>query len=151
MNYQNRTSHGMLLDAVGNHPNRIIRNRASRIDQITSGWIRAVLLVLVSGLIGVAQAAPKNQPAGHAAPTPEGFTKFLVYMAEPTLAPGEPVQFTDPASVDLFQRVIMGRTPEEIEQDRAGAVQFFWDRFDLDFSQAQPDANDHQSIPGATL
>jgi hypothetical protein len=85
------------------------------------------------------------------AAAPEGFRAFLVYLAEPTLAPGEPSSFTDAANVDHFQHDIMGRTDAEVTQQRDLAVAYFNNRFGLDFSTATAAADGSLSIPGATF
>ena len=83
-------------------------------------------------------------------PTPQGFVKYLVYMAEMRLN-GEPLLLKRPADVDFFQRAIMRRSPAEIAQNKASAEAFFLQRFGLDFTKTAPDAMGVEHIPGAML
>lgn len=98
-----------------------------------------------------ANRSGRDAAPGHASPTPAGFTKYLVYMGESTVAPGEPGLFTDAASVAHFQQQIMGRTPVEVAAEKARAEDFFWQRFGLDFRSTDPDANAAEHIDGAML
>lgn len=113
-------------------------------------------LALSAGFTAGASAPGANRGGrdaapGHASPTPSGFTKYLVYLGESTVASGEPGSFTDPASVAHFQQEIMGRTPAEVEAEKARAEDFFWQRFGLDFRSTDPDANGAEHIDGAML
>ncbi|MDQ2987270.1 MAG: hypothetical protein M3R13_11245 [Armatimonadota bacterium] len=83
-------------------------------------------------------------------PTPQGFIKYLVYMAEMRLN-GEPLLLKGPADVDVFQRAIMGRSPAQIAQNKAAAEAFFLQRYGLDFTQTAPNAMGVESISGAML
>ncbi|HEY5572218.1 MAG TPA: hypothetical protein VIK64_04300 [Anaerolineales bacterium] len=69
-------------------------------------------------------------PANPGSPTPNGFDKFLVYMAAGVYDPDEP----NPLTPQVFQREIMGRSDEEIAQDRAAAIAFFNERFGLNLT-----------------
>jgi hypothetical protein len=69
-------------------------------------------------------------PANPGSPTPDGFDKFLVYMAAGVYDPDEP----NPLTPEVFQREIMGRSDEEIAQDRAAAIAFFNERFGLNLT-----------------
>jgi hypothetical protein len=69
--------------------------------------------------------------AGCAVPTPAGFTKFLVYMAE-----GNAGSITDPDFVLAFQRDIYGRDETAVAAYAREAMQFFLERFGLDFRSA---------------
>lgn len=117
----------------------------------SNGLAGSMMLVVVLAFASTAPAQSSGRAAGHVAPTPDGFTKFLVYMAEPMLTPGEPTSFHDPDNVNLFHRTIMGRSQAEMEQDRANAEQFFLVRFGLDFTAPQSDVTDEESSNGATL
>lgn len=64
------------------------------------------------------------------ASTPDGFDKYLVYMAAGVYDPADP-DFVPPSG-DFFQREIMGRTDEEIEEDKDNAIAFFAERFGID-------------------
>jgi hypothetical protein len=99
-------------------------------------------IALVAGAIGVAGATSSKGAVGAAGATnskvsvaaaPKGFKAFLVYLAEPTLAPGEHSSFTDAEHVTFFQQTIMGRTPDEVAEQEQLAKQYFHDRFGLDF------------------
>ena len=115
-----------------------------------SVWVLAALagLFAVSGSVAVASTSSRQVTTAAA---PAGFRAFLVYLAEPTLQPGEPSSFTDPAHVDFFQQVIMGRTPAGIAQQQALAIAYFNERFGVDFSAAQPGPDGTLTIPGATF
>lgn len=104
----------------------MLRARASR-----STAALALGIVMILGLVvGVANAlSPKVSTAA----APKGFTEFLVYLAEPTLSPGEPSSFTDSEHVNSFQQNVMGRTPEQVADQEQLAQQYFHDRFGLNF------------------
>lgn len=110
-------------------------------------WVLASILVLAA----VIPVKAGETGVGPGSPTPAGFTKYLVYLGESTVAPGEPGLFTDAAHVNHFQGVIMQRTPVEVAAEEAAAEQFFWQRFGLNFTATEPDANGVQAIPGATF
>ena len=71
-------------------------------------------------------------PANPGSPTPDGFDKFLVYMAAGVYDPGDPNYVAPDA--EFFQREIMGRSDEEIAQDRATSIAFFNQRFGLNLT-----------------
>lgn len=112
-------------------------------------------LVIFAGLILLAFtgsfAFASNSAKITTAAAPQGFHAFLVYLAEPTLAPGEPASFTDATHVDEFQHDIMGRTDAEVAQQRDMAIAYFDQRFGLDFSTATVAADGSLNIPGATF
>jgi hypothetical protein len=111
-------------------------------------------LVVLAGILLLAFSGAVAFGSGHkitTAAAPQGFRAFLVYVAEPTLAPGEPSSFTDAANVDHFQHDIMGRTAAEVTQQRDMAAAYFDERFGLDFSTATVAQDGSLSIPGATL
>ncbi len=89
----------------------------------------AATIAIVAGVLGVANASSSKVSVAAA---PKGFQAFLVYLAEPTLAPGEDSSFTDAEHVDFFQHTIMGRTPEEVGEQEQLAKDYFHDRFGLD-------------------
>ncbi len=64
------------------------------------------------------------------ATAPDGFDKYLVYMAAGVYNPSDP-DFVPPTG-DFFHREIMGRSDEEIEEERDKAIAFFADRFGID-------------------
>jgi hypothetical protein len=68
-----------------------------------------------------------------AAPGLGGFDHVLVYLAD-----GEPTPGWDSvAEAEHFQRDIMGRSTQEITDDRNAAVEFYDERFGLDFPEAE--------------
>ncbi|WP_437658499.1 hypothetical protein [Sorangium sp. So ce1182] len=69
--------------------------------------------------------------------TPDGYDGFLVFMANGS------VPLTDGFFLDgmIFQEQIMGRTPAEIEQNRADALAYFETRFDIADADARPDVS----------
>ncbi len=73
-------------------------------------------------------AAPRRRSA---TPTPEGFRKLLVYIAE---GPASAGSITDPDAVVAFQRRVMGRNRAELAAYVEQAKRFFRRRFGLDFS-----------------
>jgi hypothetical protein len=62
-------------------------------------------------------------------PDPAGFDQVLVYMMTGVYDPDDP-NFTPPDG-DFWHREIMGRSDEEIEQDRQEALAFFEQRFGI--------------------
>lgn len=86
------------------------------------------MLTLVLGLSLVATA--------HAAPAPEGYDQYLVYLMNGVVdadAPGLPPEG------EFFQREIMERTAEEAEAEFRRAEQFFLERFGVDFASVEAD------------
>lgn len=63
-------------------------------------------------------------------PTPNNFDHPLVYIADGVYDPDDP-DYEAPTGM-FFQKEIMGRTDEEIEQNRQGALAFFEQRFGID-------------------
>lgn len=62
-----------------------------------------------------------------------GFDKVLVYFAD-----GEPTPGWDSvAEAEHFQRDIMGRSTQEVIRDRNEAIEFYEDRFGLDFPRVK--------------
>ena len=90
----------------------------------------AAIVTIVASFVGVAGATSSKVSFATA---PTGFKAFLVYLAEPTLAPGEQSIFTDAEHVNFFQQTIMGRTADEVAEQEQLAEQYFHDRFGLDF------------------
>lgn len=79
-----------------------------------------------------AALAGRNPAAGACAvPTPVGFRKFLVYMAE-----GNAGSITDPAFVLAFQRDVFGRDEAAVAAYAQQAMEFFRAGFGLDFTGA---------------
>ena len=105
----------------------------------------------VSGAVLATPAAAlagRNPAAGACAvPTPAGFRKFLVYMAE-----GNAGSITDPDVVLAFQRDVYGRDEAAVRAYARQAMQFFLDRFGLDFTGATaPTAVGPWEIEGAVM
>jgi hypothetical protein len=70
--------------------------------------------------------------------TPDGYTKYLVFMANGTVpASGLPFQFGEDA-LQNFHRAIMGRSDAEIQQNGVAAGNFFLERFGLDAWTVNP-------------
>lgn len=91
----------------------------------------------LSGLTGIAilsvslvVAGVSQVGAGGAsgAPTPVGFDRYLVYMANGVFDPEEEPNFLPG---EIFQQEIMGRTPAEVAEQEALAREFFDGRFGL--------------------
>ncbi|WP_447972052.1 hypothetical protein [Nitrospira sp. Kam-Ns4a] len=80
------------------------------------------------------QAAQAGTAQGHRAPTPAGFDRYLVFMAEGVFDN----LFGDAA---FFHRQIMGRTTEQIAEQKAMAIAFFKERFGVDFSASDEASN----------
>jgi hypothetical protein len=68
------------------------------------------------------------------APTPEGFRKLLVYIAE---GPASAGSITDPDAVLAFQRDVMGRDRAAVAAYVEEAMRFYLRRFGLDFTGAE--------------
>ncbi|MGH2948017.1 MAG: hypothetical protein ACRDPC_17490 [Solirubrobacteraceae bacterium] len=84
-----------------------------------------------------------------AAPTPEGFRKLLVYIAE---GPASAGSITDPDAVLAFQRDVMGRDRAAVAAYVEEAKRFYLRRFGLDFTGADaPTPVGPWQIDGATL
>jgi hypothetical protein len=64
-------------------------------------------------------------------PTPEGFRKLLVYIAE---GPASAGSITDPDAVLAFQRAVMGRDRRAVAAYVEEAKRFYLRRFGLDFT-----------------
>ena len=82
------------------------------------------LLLIVAGT-----AAGAAGPIGTSA-TPDGYQKFLVYIANGVYDPNDP-NYTAPDGM-FFQKQIMHRTDAQIAQQQAMALAFFKQRFGLD-------------------
>jgi len=74
------------------------------------------------------------------APTPIGLKKYMVFLGDGTY------DFAAAASAgnDTFERLVMGRSTEEIARNKAEAVAYYRERFGLDFSNGD-------AIAGVTL
>jgi hypothetical protein len=125
-------------------------------EQEPSGLSRSALLggvgkLAVGGAVLATPAAALagRNPAGGrcAVPTPAGFRKLLVYMAE-----GNAGSITDPAFVLAFQREVYGRDEAAVAAYAREAMQFFRERFGLDFTGATaPTTVGPWQIEGAVL
>jgi hypothetical protein len=83
---------------------------------------------LLIALVVVASSSFALAAGRSGAPTPTGFDRYLVYMANGVFDPEE-----EPAILpgDIFQQEIMGRSEAEIAEQEALARQFFEQRFGL--------------------
>jgi hypothetical protein len=125
-------------------------------EQERAGLSRKALLggagkLAVGGAVlatpAAAFAARTPSAAACAVPTPAGFTKFLVYMAE-----GNAGSITDPEFVLAFQRDVYGRDEAAVAAYAREAMQFFLERFGLDFRSATaPTAVGPWEIKGAVM
>jgi hypothetical protein len=94
-----------------------------------------------------ASALAATSPSRSGVPTPEGFRKFLVYIAE-----GKAGGITDPEFVLAFQREVYGRDEAAVVAYSMDAKEFFLERFGLDFRGASaPTATGPWEIEGARL
>jgi hypothetical protein len=88
--------------------------------------LAALMAVLITSVV-----LPLNVNAqGGSGNTPAGFDAFLVYMANGIYDPND-ADYTVPDGA-YFHRDIMGRSDDEIEQNRADAIAFFKQRFGID-------------------
>lgn len=99
-------------------------NTSRMFARVRLSVIGALLLTLF--ISSMAVAAP---PQDVNTPTPDGFGKFLVYMAAGVYDPADP-NYAAPDGA-YFHKEIMGRSNAEIAQNRADAVAFFEQRFGL--------------------
>lgn len=96
-----------------------------------------------------APGALADRGRGCATPTPEGFRKLLVYIAE---GPASAGSITDPDAVLAFQRKVMGRDRAAVMAYVEEAKRFFLQRFGLDFTGVSaPTPVGPWEIDGATL
>jgi hypothetical protein len=93
-------------------------------------------------LLGLAFA--QEEPVG-VQPTPDGFDKYLVYMAAGVFDPE-----AEGPGPEIWHREIMQRSDEEIAENQAQAEAFFMERFGLDFSEVEA-VDGVKEIEGVTL
>ena len=92
-------------------------------------------------------AVASKSPGRSGVPTPAGFRKFLVYIAE-----GSAGSITDPEFVLAFQREVYGRDEAAVVAYSMQAKEFFFARFGLDFRGATaPTPTGPWEIDGARL
>jgi hypothetical protein len=102
---------------------------------------------LLSGLTGaailcasmlVASVSLVGAAGSSGAPTPVGFDRYLVYMANGVFDPN-----AEPATLpgEIFHQEIMGRTPAEMAAQEALAREFFEQRFGLVEQEGVVDVN----------
>lgn len=97
-----------------------------------SGTVAAETGDPVASSDNVGQVATYDGNRTLTAPGLGGFDHVLVYLAD-----GEPTPGWDTvAQAEHFQRDIMGRSTAEIMADRNASVEFYRDRFGLDFPEA---------------
>jgi hypothetical protein len=113
---------------------------------------RSLLGAGTASLGGVLLARPGSalaatSPGRSGVPTPEGFRKFLVYIAE-----GKAGGIIDPQFVLAFQREVYGRDEAAVVAYSMDAKEFFLTRFGLDFRSASAaTATGPWEIEGARL
>ncbi len=86
------------------------------------------MLTLVLGLSLVGTA--------HAAPAPEGYDQYLVYLMDGEVDADAPGLLPEG---EFFQREIMERSAEEAEAEYRRAEQFFLEQFGVDFASVEAD------------
>lgn len=110
----------------------------------------AASLLIGLALVGVgtsnAEAAGDRQSV---AAVPGGFDQYLVYMAQPRIV-DEPT-VVNYETFKEFQAEVYGRDDAAIADFRQEAIDFYAERFGLDFSGAAVQADGSQQIDGATL
>ena len=105
----------------------------------------AVFLLLISSM-SLAGASSENRSV---ASVPDGFDQYLVYLSEPSPGAFDPVSYEEFVE---FQAEIWERDEDAIAAFRAEAIEFFDERFGVDFSDAEIDERTGvQEIDGATL
>jgi len=108
----------------------------------------AAALACGAALVG-ARGATAADRAGCPTPTPEGFRKLLVYIAE---GPASAGSITDPDAVLAFQRDVMGRDLAAVTAYIEEAKAFYLRRFGLDFFGVDaPTPVGPWEIDGATM
>ncbi len=76
-------------------------------------------------------AVAQGRARGGGSPTPAGYNKYLVFMANGVLPEEEVLIFGD-AALELFHVGVMGRSEDEIAANGAEAAGFFGGRFGID-------------------
>ena len=112
--------------------------------------VLAASLLIGLALVGVgttnAQATGDRQSV---AAIPDGFDQYLVYMAQPR-AVDEPTA-VNYETFKEFQAEVYGRDDAAIAEFRDEAIDFYAERFGLNFSAAAVETDGSQQIDGATL
>ena len=100
-------------------------------------WIAAI----VGGQFAqpVLQAEANGGPKAGRMVIPDGYTGFIVAMANGVLPSNTDIVSTNLADFLDFQANALGRTPAEIAQHKADALQFFEDRFGVTAPENDPD------------
>jgi hypothetical protein len=96
---------------------------------LTASVSAMVLTVLV--VSGLLPNTALGQSHGPGSPTPDGYHKYMVFMANGVLPEDEVFIFGEDA-VDLFHKAVMGRSDDEIAAGGAQAAGLFWQRFGID-------------------
>lgn len=114
---------------------------------IASGLVAALMLALTAAIGGGgAEAAGERRSV---AAVPDGFRQQLTYMAQPSDEfPSVEVNYE---TFKAFQAEVWDRDDEDLAVFRQQAIDFFHERFGLDFNDAPVAADGTQSIDGATL
>jgi hypothetical protein len=102
-----------------------------------------------AALLGAPAVAAGEPRSGCATPTPQGFKRLLVYIAE---GPASAGSITDVDAVLAFQRDVMGRDRAAVAAYVEEAKAFYLRRFGLDFSGVEaPTPIGPWEIDGAVL
>lgn len=109
----------------------------------------AAAMVAALALIASGNDADANGRSRAVAAVPDGFQQYLTYMAQPR-------EVDEPTVVNYqtfkeFQAEVWGRDEADIQDFRQEAIDFYEQRFGLDFSDAQVQDDGSQSIDGAKL
>jgi hypothetical protein len=92
---------------------------------VVSAVAGAAVLATAIALAAITAASAAD---GFVHPTPAGFNRYLVYMANGVF---DPATTPDLLPGDIHQKEVMKRTPKEIAQQEALARQFYRQRFGL--------------------
>lgn len=125
------------------------RTAVSDVRRLIATVIAAALVVTLATFASAADRVDAANDPQSVAAVPDGFQQYMTYMAQPR-------QVDEPTVVNYenfkaFQAEVWGRDEADLAAFRAEAIEFFNDRFGLDFSDAAIAADGTQSIPGATL
>ncbi|MFU8840113.1 MAG: hypothetical protein ACNA8R_05265 [Nitriliruptoraceae bacterium] len=117
-------------------------------------WIAtmlAVALLAAAVLVTGGASADARGPSRSVAAVPDGFQQQLTYMAQPRDVENPTV--VNYATFEEFQAEVWGRDADDIAAFRAEAIEFYYERFGLDFSDAVIDEYGVQTItdPGTKM
>lgn len=113
-------------------PNDQPLRKESHMKRLSRLGHRAKLLTALTAalVLGVVATAAAGALPLHQSGTPDGYNKFLVYMANGVYDPHDPT-YTAPSGT-FFQKEIMHRSDAEIAEQLAQAKAFFKERFGID-------------------